>query len=117
MPGRFEAGQISSWRRFGRCEPSGLLFELLRLPCVDDTLFEHWHQMDIDVKERSCEAYGLGLCGGLGIDYDALYVCYAGNDPISLPDTFSTEMCAFTGRVHTAKHLVRSFSADRSVDQ
>jgi len=41
-------------------------------------------EYEVDIRGRSCEAYSLGMCGGLGIDYDALYVCYAEDGTISL---------------------------------
>ena len=33
-------------------------------------------EYEIDIRGRPCDAYSLGMCSGLGIDYDALYVCY-----------------------------------------
>ena len=40
-------------------------------------------EYEVDIQGRSCDAYSLGMCSGLGIDYDALYVCYAEDGTIS----------------------------------
>jgi len=40
-------------------------------------------EYEVDIRGRPCEAYSLGMCSGLGIDYDALYVCYADDGTIS----------------------------------
>ena len=37
----------------------------------------------VKINEQSCIAYTLGMCSGLGIDYDSLYVCFDTNDRIS----------------------------------
>ncbi|MGH1424282.1 MAG: hypothetical protein ACRBBU_06105 [Pseudooceanicola sp.] len=40
-------------------------------------------EYEVDIRGHSCDAYCLGMCSGLGIDYDALYVCYSENGTIS----------------------------------
>ena len=37
----------------------------------------------VEINGKSCLAYTLGMCSGLGIDYDSLYVCFDSNDRIS----------------------------------
>lgn len=37
----------------------------------------------VKINGQSCIAYTLGMCSGLGIDYDSLYVCFDSNDRIS----------------------------------
>ena len=37
----------------------------------------------VEIYGQSCVAYTLGMCSGLGIDYDSLYVCFDSNNKIS----------------------------------
>lgn len=37
----------------------------------------------LDIKGQSCAAYSLGMCSGLGIDYDSLYVCFDAENRVS----------------------------------
>lgn len=40
-------------------------------------------ELTVEIYGQSCVAYTLGMCSGLGIDYDSLYVCFDSNDKIS----------------------------------
>lgn len=40
-------------------------------------------EYDVVIHGTSCDAYRLGMCSGLRIDYDSLYVCYAEDDVVS----------------------------------
>ena len=40
-------------------------------------------EYDVVIHGTSCDAYSLGMCSGLRIDYDSLYVCYAEDDVVS----------------------------------
>ena len=37
----------------------------------------------VDINGSSCPAYSLGMCSGIGIDYDSLFVCFGGDDRVS----------------------------------
>lgn len=37
----------------------------------------------VEINGQACITYTLGMCSGLGIDYDSLYVCFDSNDRIS----------------------------------
>lgn len=37
----------------------------------------------VEINGQSCLAYTLGMCSGLGIDYDSLYVCFDSNERIA----------------------------------
>lgn len=37
----------------------------------------------VKIEGASCDDYGLGVCSGLGWDYDSLYVCYAENGTVA----------------------------------
>lgn len=41
------------------------------------------HERTIDINGESCAAYSLGMCSGIGIDYDSLYVCYNAENKIT----------------------------------
>lgn len=34
-------------------------------------------EFKVGIEGQDCDDYGLGICSGLGWDYDSLYVCYA----------------------------------------
>ena len=40
-------------------------------------------EYSVSAHGRSCEGYVLGMCSGLRIDYDSLYVCYGKNGTVS----------------------------------
>ena len=42
------------------------------------------------LNETACELYALGMCSGLGIDYDSLFVCYDENGVLAETGVFST---------------------------
>lgn len=45
-------------------------------------------EYDVQLDDgRICSAYHLGICSGLGIDYDALYVCYGPDDVVASAGT------------------------------
>lgn len=45
-------------------------------------------EYDVQLDDgRFCSAYHLGMCSGLGIDYDALYVCYGPDDVVASAGT------------------------------
>lgn len=45
-------------------------------------------EYDVQLDDgRICSAYHLGMCSGLGIDYDALYVCYGPDDVVASAGT------------------------------
>lgn len=37
----------------------------------------------LEINGAACPAYSLGMCSGIGIDYDSLYVCFDDTDNIS----------------------------------
>ena len=39
-------------------------------------------EYDVEIEGRACDAYSLGMCSGLGWDYDSLYVCYGDDGKI-----------------------------------
>ncbi|RMC34397.1 hypothetical protein C9E81_14730 [Paracoccus alkanivorans] len=40
-------------------------------------------EYDVDISGGNCPAYSLGMCSGLGLDYDSLYVCFGKDKKIS----------------------------------
>ena len=42
------------------------------------------HERSIDIDGQACAAYSLGMCSGIGIDHDSLYVCFGDEDRITV---------------------------------
>jgi hypothetical protein len=40
-------------------------------------------EYQVDIEGQSCAAYSLGMCSGLGWDYDSLYICFAEDDKVA----------------------------------
>lgn len=104
-PFRGEAFERTKWELEGSCQglsdlecalkeescPRGGMFrDLTRNYLIPETVSrDEVHALlgrtehTVEINGQSCPAYSLGMCSGIRIDYDSLYVCFDSNDRIS----------------------------------
>lgn len=84
---------LSDWecvQKEASCPRGGMVRDLTRNYLIPETVSRDEVQAllgrterTVEINGQSCIAYTLGMCSGLGIDYDSLYVCFDSNDRIS----------------------------------
>ena len=84
---------LSDWKcveKEASCLRGPMVRDLLRVHLlIGETTYETAtailgvKEYDVVLQEQTCDAFSLGMCSGLGIDYDALYVCSAEDGTIS----------------------------------
>ena len=84
---------LSDWecvQKEASCPRGGMVRDLTRNYLIPETVSRDQvyallgqTERTVEINGQSCIAYTLGMCSGLGIDYDSLYVCFDNNDRIS----------------------------------
>lgn len=84
---------LSDWecvQKEASCPRGGMVRDLTRNYLIPETLSRDEvyallgrTERTVEINGQSCIAYTLGMCSGLGVDYDSLYVCFDVNDRIS----------------------------------